>query len=119
MSALVSSYLADSPEPAIGPLPLPTPYPSAELLKSGREALEEGADTVERIALQLAAQSTPEAAPYAPTLEPQTAWRLYYFAVCVSIAADEAKKNAQTIIDAVTDIATVQAECASWNEGSS
>jgi hypothetical protein len=52
-------------------------------------------------------------------LEPQTAWRLYYFAVCVSIAADEAKKNAQTIIDAVTDIATVQAECASWNEGSS
>jgi hypothetical protein len=111
------SYLERCPQPTIGPSPLTTPYPTAEALKLGREALEEGADTVERIALMLGVQSTPEAAPHAPRLEPQTGWALYYFAVCVALAAEETQKNARTIIDAVTDLATFQADCASWNEG--
>jgi hypothetical protein len=108
------SYLERCPEPTIGALPL---YPSSELLLEQREGLEDHGDVVERLALALVAVATPEAVVHAPVLEPATAWALYYHAVAVHLIAEDMLANCRSIIDAVTDLATFQADCASWNEG--
>jgi hypothetical protein len=111
---LIETYLkrTDTPDGPVLPV-----YPSPESLLEVREGLEEHGDVVERLALALVAVATPEAVVHAPLLEPATAWALYYHAVAVHLIAEDMLANCRSIIDAVTDLATFQADCASWNEG--
>jgi hypothetical protein len=103
---LMERYTSD---PAtIGPLPLF--YPTSEALTEVREGLEGEAEVIERLAIVLLQNATPEAAPHAPVMEPATAWGLYYASISVHLIATDLLVNCQSIIDAVTDLMTFQAD---------